>query len=85
MSDIWKQYVFDFYSDADHIGRLAGVANRHETPSDALEELRGIKARYGDMFRLGMRLDDAITMRLDDAITELEKATAAEAMRGRTT
>ena len=77
MSDIWKQYVFDFYSDADHIGRLAGVANRHETPSDALEELRGIKARYGDMFRLGMRLDDAIT--------ELEKATAAEAMRGRTT
>ncbi len=55
--------TFMFYSDAEHVGKLAEEANDCAAQGDkaqALEVLLSIRERYGDLFRLGMRLQDAI-------------------------
>lgn len=63
------EYVFELYSETELLSRTAAHAHQCMIGGDlagARDALVGLRQRYGDLFGLRMRIDDAIKALSDD-------------------
>lgn len=64
MSDFAEEHLFSLHSDTKMVADFAEWAHermKEGDPSEALQVLLRCRDRYGDLFGLRMKLDDAIS------------------------